>query len=82
MLWSEVRGMYPNKFVMLRNLKEHIIDNIKYIDEVALIKVIEDEKEATNLLVRCKGDTFVYHTGKENLSMEIVNIPILRGKTR
>lgn len=74
--------MHPNKFVMLKNLKEHIIDNIKYIDEVDLIRVIDDEKEATNLLVRCKGDMFVYHTGKVELSMEIVNMPILRGKCR
>lgn len=82
MKWSEVRNMYPNKFVLLQNLKEHIQENIKYIDEVALIKVIEDEQEATNLLVRCRGDKFIYHTGKEEISMEIVNMPILRGNRR
>ena len=82
MKWTEVRSMYPNKFVLLQNLKEHIEKNIKYIDEVAIIKVIEDENEATDLLIRCRGDKFVYHTQKEELSMEIVNIPILRGKAR
>lgn len=65
--------MYPNKFVLLQNLKEYIENNIKYIDEVALIKVIEDEKEATDLLIRCRGNKFVYHTDKKEISMEIVN---------
>jgi len=82
MKWSEVRNMYPNKFVLLQNLKEHIEKNIKYIDEVALIKVIEDEKEANDLLIRCRGDKFVYHTQKEEISMEIVRMPVLRGNVR
>ena len=81
MKWSEIRVLYPNKFVLLRNLKERIDGNYKYIDEVELIDVIDD-KEASDLLVRCKGDRFVYHTSKEVLCMEIVNMPILRGRIR
>lgn len=82
MKWSDVRKMYPDKFVLLKNLGDHTEGNIKYIDEVAIVKVIDDENEAGSMLVRCKGDTFVYHTGKEELSMEIVNMPILRGKIK
>ena len=78
--WSEVRTLHPNKFVLLEKLKEHIDGNYKYIDEVALIDVIDNDKEASDLLVRCKGNRFVYHTSKEHLCMKIVNIPILRGK--
>lgn len=73
MKWSEIRALYPNKFVLLKNLKDHLDGNYKYIDEVALINVIDDDIEASNLLVKCKGDTFVYHTVKEDLCMEIVN---------
>ena len=62
MKWSEVRTLHPNKFVLLEKLKEHIDGNYKYIDEVALIDVIDNDKEASDLLVRCKGDRFVYHT--------------------
>ncbi len=76
MKWSEVRTLHPNKFVLLEKLKEHIDGNYKYIDEVALIDVIDNDKEASDLLVRCKGDRFVYHTSKEDLCMEIVNMPI------
>ena len=77
MKWSEVRTLHPNKFVLLEKLKEHIDGNYKYIDEVALIDVIDNDKEASDLLVRCKGDRFVYHTSKEELCMEIINTPIL-----
>lgn len=82
MKWSEVRILHPNKFVLLEKLKEHIDGNYKYVDEVALIDVIDDDKEASDLLVRCKGNRFVYHTSKEDLCMEIVNMPILRGRLR
>lgn len=71
MLWSEIRYKYPNKFVMLQNLKDRVEGNIKYIDEVELIRVIDDEKEASNLFVRCKGDIFVYHTSLQDITMEI-----------
>ena len=44
--------------------------------------LLEKLKEHIDLLVRCKGDRFVYHTSKEDLCMEIVNMPILRGRLR
>ena len=71
MKWSEVRTLHPNKFVLLEKLKEHIDGNYKYIDEVALIDVIDNDKEASDLLVRCKGDRFVYHTSKRSFKMNI-----------
>lgn len=82
MKWTEVRKLYPEKFVLLENLKYHVEGNLKYFDEVALIDVIDDDKEASNLLVRCKGDRFVYRTSKEDLCIEIVNMPILTGRLR
>ena len=78
MKWSELRVLYPNEFVLLEILKEHIDGNYKYIDEVVLIEVIKDNKEASNLLIKCKNNRFVYHTSKEELCMEIVKKPILR----
>ena len=74
MKWSEIQELHPNKFVLLK-----IIDvKYKYVDEVALIEVIKDDKEAINLLGRCKGDRFVYHTFKEYTCIEIAKRPILR----
>jgi len=43
MKWSEVREIYPNKFVLLRSLEEHIENNKKCIDDVAIIKVLDDD---------------------------------------
>ena len=42
--------------------------------DVAVVKVL-DEEEVSNLLIKCKGDTFVFHTSKEVLSMNIIQIP-------
>lgn len=81
MKWEEVRNIYPNKFVLLRSLEAHIEDNKKCVDDVAIVRALEDD-EASNLLVKCKGDTFVFHTSKEELSMNIVQMPILRGVFR
>lgn len=81
MKWEEVRNIYPNKFVLLRSLEAHIEENKKCIDDVAVVRVLDDE-EASNLLIKCKGDTFVFHTSKEDLSMNIIQMPTLRGVFR
>ncbi|WP_017825875.1 hypothetical protein [Clostridium botulinum] len=38
----------------------------KYINDVAAIKVLEDD-EASQILVKCKGNTFVYHTSNNHM---------------
>ena len=78
MKWSEVRKIYPNKFVLLTRMESHIENSTKYVDDVAVIKVFADQ-EASKILVKCTGDTFVYHTSKEQLAMNIISMPILRG---
>lgn len=78
MEWSEVRKLYPDKFVLIESIKEHRIDNIKYIDKLKFIKIIEDGKSVSEILSMCKGNRFVYHTSKEELYIEMVYIPSLR----
>lgn len=72
MLWEEVRQLYPNQFVLLQALKSRVEQNHKYVEEVAVIRPIPDEREATQVLVRSKGDTFVYHTSQPEIAMPIV----------
>ena len=79
MKWEEVRKTYPNTYVVVTAIESHIIGNKKYIDEMSVVRKIDDPGEATKVLVKCKGDTFVYHTGKEEVVMEIVNNPVYRG---
>lgn len=81
MKWNEIKEKYPNKFVQLKALKSHVDGDKKIIDEVALIKIIENSKEANELLIRSKGETFVFHTAKDELSLTIVQNPVYRGIT-
>ncbi len=79
MKWSEVRRIYPNQFVKLEILEQRIVNNKKYVDEVAVIKAISDNKEATHELVRAKENILVYHTGNEEIVIEIKNVKGYRG---
>jgi hypothetical protein len=71
MQWQEVRNIYPDQYVLLEILNSHTDENIQYVDEVALIKVIQDPDEATRELLNCKNNNIVYHTGQEEISIEI-----------
>lgn len=79
MKWEEVRKIYPDKFVKLQVLESHIEGNKRYIDDMAVIKVIDDNREATRELVRSKNDILVYHTGNQSIILEIKNIRAYRG---
>ncbi|MCO1602408.1 hypothetical protein [Desulfosporosinus nitroreducens] len=79
MKWEEVRKIYPNRFVKIQILKAHIEDNVRYIDDLAVVKAFDDEREATRELVRTKDDELVYHTGKEKLEVKIKQIFGFRG---
>lgn len=80
MKWKEAREKYPNTWVLLRSTKEKINDDTKIIDDVDVIKVIPSNKEATKMLMECRGNTFVYHTSKDTIKIKIVNAPALIGR--
>lgn len=79
MKWDEVRKIYPNRFVKIQILRDRIENNIRYIDDMAVIKAFDDDKEATRELVRSKNDILVYHTGKEEIELEIKQVFGFRG---
>lgn len=79
MKWEEVRKIYPDRFVKIQILKDHIVENKRYIDDMAVIQAFDDSKEATRELVRAKDDILVYHTGKEKIEVEIKKIFGYRG---
>jgi len=74
MKWEEVRRLYPNRFVKLQVLESRMDGNQKYIEDMAIIKAFEDNREATRELVRCQGDILIYHTGNEEVVVEVRNI--------
>jgi hypothetical protein len=79
MKWEEVRNIYPNRFVKVQILDSHIVDNVRYIDDMAVVQAFEDEREATRELVRTKDDILVYHTGNEKIEVPIKQIFGYRG---
>lgn len=80
MKWEEVRTTYPNKFVKLQILEYHLEGNKKIIDDMAVIKIIDDNKSATKELMNCEEGTVVYHTANEKINVEVKNIRAYRGK--
>lgn len=81
MKWDEVRKIYPNRFVKLQILDSHVENNIRYIDEMAVVKAFENDKEATRELVRSIDENLVYHTSREKIEVPIKQIFGLRGAT-
>ncbi len=80
MRWEEVREIYPDQFVLLQSLKSYVEADKKYVEEVAIVRPLEDEQEATRELLKAKGNCFVYHTSKPSIVMEIIRKPNIRGK--
>jgi hypothetical protein len=79
MKWEEVRKLYPNRFVKVQILNSRVEGNVRYIDDVAVIRAFDDEKEATRELVRAKDEILVYHTSKEKIKVPIKQIFGFRG---
>lgn len=73
MLWSEVRELFPNQFVLVQAIKSHQDGNRLYVDEMAVIRPIPDPKEATRELLKSRDENYVYHTSKPELVMEVVS---------
>lgn len=80
MQWQEVRNIYPDQYVLLEILNSHTEDNTQYVDEVTLIKAIQDPDEATKELLKCRDNTIVYHTGQEKIAIELRRTPLYRNR--
>lgn len=80
MQWQEVRTIYPDQYVLLEILDSHTKDNIQFVDDVALVRAIQDPDEATRVLLNCKNNNIVYHTGQEKIAIELRNHPLYRSR--
>ncbi|WP_041284776.1 hypothetical protein [Desulfoscipio gibsoniae] len=72
MKWAEVRELYPNKFIKFEVLDYNTIDNKRHVNDIAIIKVINDGKEAMKEFSLCKEGQFVYSTKNEQIAIEVV----------
>lgn len=80
MQWEEVRNIYPDQYVLLEILNSHTVNSMQYVDEVALIKAIQDPDEATKELLKCRDNNIVYHTGQEEITIELRRNPLYRNR--
>ncbi|GJM70114.1 hypothetical protein HMSSN036_23300 [Paenibacillus macerans] len=80
MQWQEVRTIFPDQYVLLEVLDSHTEDNIQYVKDVAIVRAIQDPSEATKELLKCKDNNIVYHTGQEEITIELRKPPFYRGR--
>lgn len=79
MQWSEVREMFPDKFLLLEDLKSNIVNGKLHVEEVAVICPLKDGKEAMDELMKARDKVFVYHTKHEHISMPVRPKPAYKG---
>lgn len=79
MKWEEVRKIYPDRFVKMQVLEGYIENDVRYINDIVVIKAFDDNKEATMELARAKNDIIVFHTSNEKLEIPIKKIFGFRG---
>lgn len=78
MLWSEVRELFPETFVLVEDIKSHEEGNKIVVEEVAVIKRIDDPAQAWNELFAAKGGRFVYHTSNDRVEIKVGPHPLIR----
>lgn len=59
MTWAEVRELYPDQYIKFEIVESHVIGNKEFVDDVAIIKAISDEKEAKKEFINCKEGQLV-----------------------
>lgn len=72
MTWDEVRKLYPDQFVKFRVVESHVEGDKEYVDEVAIIKAVNDGKEAMKEFIHRKEGEYVYSTKNKNLIIDLV----------
>ena len=72
MKWSEIRKQYPDKLVKFIVLQISTVGNKRYVDDVAMIQVIDDGLEAMKEFSKCKEGEFIYSTKNEQIVIDVV----------
>lgn len=72
MKWDEVRRLYPDQWVKLQVINSHTDDSYLYIDEMEVIKPIENDKAATLELTKSTGNNLVFHTSHDIIKTKLI----------
>ena len=74
MTWLALKEKFPDQWVKVLILKNHVENNREYVDDMQLISPILTDLEAGRELVKCAENEVVYHTSHEEIYIEIRNI--------
>lgn len=72
MTWDAVRKLYPDLFVKFEITESHVDGNLEYVDDITVIKAIEDGKEAMREFVHRKEGQYVYSTKNDKLVINLI----------
>jgi len=78
MKWCEIRGQYPERWVLVEALKAESFNNKRNIYEMSVISDFEDSIEAwkgykeLHLKNRTR-ELYIFHTSKDNIEVEEQN---------
>lgn len=75
MRWPEVRAMYPNRWLVIEALDAHTEDQLRILDNIAVVEVCADSEAAMRAyrLLHQRHPTrefYFVHTSRENLDIK------------
>jgi hypothetical protein len=68
-----VKKLYSDQWVKLEVLNSHVDHDYLFIDEMDVIKTIENDKAATLELTKSTGNKLVFHTSHDTIKTKLIN---------
>jgi hypothetical protein len=77
MLWSEIRAIYPNQWLLVEAIKAHTAGNQRILDQLAVIETFPDAAVAWQTYRQHHREAptrelFVLHTNRETLDIKVI----------
>ncbi|MBI9044079.1 MAG: hypothetical protein JEZ06_06315 [Anaerolineaceae bacterium] len=75
MIWSEIQAVYPNQWLIIEALETHTIEQLRYLDKLAVIETCKDGLTAMQRYrelsqeYRLREFYFV-HTSRKNIEIK------------
>ena len=76
--WSAVITLYPDQFVYLEDINSHMDNGQLFVDELALIRPVDNDLETWEAFKSAHGRRFIYHTSRNRIVMDVVTKPLIR----
>ncbi len=74
--------LYPDQFVYLEDLSSYVEGGHLHVEEVAIIRPLGNARETWDAFKSVHDRRFIYHTSREQIVMDVVTKPLIRGLER